>query len=111
MWCEHWARWSVSNVELVRGFRGVSMIADKWSYQQTGPVKTNPIGEATITARGRQTRSQPLQDIPDNILAEVLDDGIARMGVSRPDLQIVVGGEYLGGFPQLYVENWRPGDE
>lgn len=111
MWCDHWARWSMTHAELVQGFRGVSMIADKWSFQQTGPAKLTPLGEHPITARGKQTRSQPQQDIPDDTLGEILDAGIAQMGVYRPDLQIVVGSEYLGGFPELYVENWRPGDE
>src|SRR5579859_4149748 len=110
MWCEHWARWSVTHAQLVKGFPSVSMIADKWSFQDQGAGHITPLGERVFTALGKQTRSQPIREIPDDAYAEVLDMGISQMGVYRPDLQIVVGGEYLGGFPELYVENWKAAD-
>lgn len=110
MWCEHWARWSMRHADQVRGFPSVSMIADKWSFQDTAAPKPDAVGNRPVTARGTETKTHRGPEIPDDILAEVLDDGISRMGLGRPDLQIVIGAEYLGGFPELYVERWTAAD-
>ena len=110
MWCEHWARWSVKNPTGVKGFPSVSLIADKSAFQTERAAHVTPLGERIITAKGTQTKSHRTRDIPDDTFAEVLDQGIAQMGAYLPELQIIVGAEYLGAFPQLLVENWRPED-
>jgi len=108
MWCEHWARWAVRNAAGVKGYPSVSIIADRFQFQTAGNSHITPLGERILSARGRQTRSFKSTDIPDDQFAEVLDAGIAQMGQYRPDLQIVVGAEYLGVFPQFLTEAWRP---
>lgn len=110
MWCEHWARWAVRNATGVKGYPNVSIIADRFQFQTQGPGHVTPLGERLLSARGRQTRSYKAPEISDDALAEVLDAGIAQMGQYRPDLQIIIGAEYLGVFPEFLTEAWKPSD-
>lgn len=108
MWCEHWAQWAVRNATGVKGYPSVSLIADRFAFQTQGPSHVTPLGERLLSARGRQTRSHKAHEIPDDQFAEVLDAGIAQMGQYRPDLQIIIGAEYLGVFPEFLTEAWKP---
>lgn len=110
IWCEHWARWAVKNAAGVRGYPSVSVIADRFQFQTAGTSHITPLGERIISAKGRQTRSFKSGDIPDDQFAEVLDAGIAQMGQYRPDLQIIIGAEYMGVFPEFLTEAWKPED-
>lgn len=110
IWCEHWARWAVKNATGVKGYPSVSLIADRFQFQTAGAAHVTPLGEHILSARGRQTSSHRAQDIPDDAFAEVLDAGIAQMGQYRPDLQIVIGAEYLGVFPEFLTDAWKPAD-
>lgn len=105
---EHWARWCVFHPDGVRGFAGASLVADRYRFQVYGVPKLNPLGELMLTARGNQTQVMHAPTLEEDEEAETIDSGITLMGRFRPDLQLVVLGEYLGVYVEMNPESYRP---
>lgn len=105
---EHWARWCVFHPEGVRGFAGASLVADRYRFQVYGVPKLNPLGEIMLSARGKQTQVMHAASIEVDEEAETMDAGITLMGRFRPDLQLIVLGEYLGVYVDMNPESYRP---